>query len=410
MKRANAGKTLITMMRRNKHVAEIGVRLTFDQLAIGQNAATDTRANRDVDKVFQSPTRSPIQLTDQRTVHIGIDSNRHIEEFCDFVGNVGSCEKLVGEIFDTCEYRGIIDYDPSELVLTARGGTRLSEIHAALAEQSQYLAFEPPSFGGDPTIGGVVATGLGGPRRWYAGAPRDFVLGAGLMTAGGDVLNFGGRVMKNVAGFDVSRLLCGSLGILGFITHVSLRVLPQPAHEESLRFALHEAEALETFNRWATRPLPLSASAWFGGSAWVRLSGLQASVRAACASLGGERLREQEAAKFWTSLRDQTHSFLTDDESLWRFSLPSTTRPLALDGETLVEWGGALRWWRGEALPARLRATAAEVGGTVAQWHGGIPGERFHPLARPVLHLHRRLKAHFDPQGIYNRDRLVIDL
>ena len=175
----------------------------------------------------------------------------------------------VASVLDLRPYRGIVDYEPSELVVTARCGTPLSEIEAALADRGQFLAFEPPAFGGDPTIGGVIAAGLSGPRRRYAGAVRDFVLGVTLLGARGDILRFGGQVMKNVAGFDVSRLLCGSLGILGVITEVSLKVLPRPRAEETLRFEMPARQAVEAFNRWSGQPLPLSGAAWWDGVAWI---------------------------------------------------------------------------------------------------------------------------------------------
>ena len=189
-----------------------------------------------------------------------------------FYGEDGSSAPEA-ELLDLRPYRGIVDYEPSELVITARCGTPLSEIEVVLADRCQFLAFEPPAFGGDPTIGGVIAAGLSGPRRMYAGAARDFVLGATLLDARGEVLRFGGQVMKNVAGFDVSRLLCGALGILGVITEVSLKILPQPRAEETVRFKMSAREAIESFNRWSGKPLPLSGAAWCAGVAWVRLSG-----------------------------------------------------------------------------------------------------------------------------------------
>src|ERR1700719_4055091 len=177
-------------------------------------------------------------------------------------------EGLAGEVLELRAHRGIVDYEPSELVITARCGTPLSEIEAALAAHGQFLAFEPPAFGADPTIGGVIAAGLSGPRRAYAGAVRDFVLGTRLLTGDGEMLRFGGQVMKNVAGFDVSRLLCGSLGFLGVITEVSLKVLPQPRAEESVRLDMAAATAVECFNRWSARGVPISGGAWWQGSAW----------------------------------------------------------------------------------------------------------------------------------------------
>src|ERR1700732_1920658 len=212
-------------------------------------------------------------------------------------------ETLTGEILELSGWRGIVDYEPSELVITARCGTPLSEVEATLGAREQILAFEPPAFGADPTIGGVIAAGLSGPRRPYAGAARDFVLGTRLLAASGEVLRFGGQVMKNVAGFDVSRLLCGSLGILGVITEVSLKVLPRPRMEQTLRLELPAAVAVESFNRWAALALPLSAAGWWQGSAWVRLSGAAPAVRAACERIGGERVEATAAQAWWDPLR-----------------------------------------------------------------------------------------------------------
>src|SRR5262249_2177833 len=198
--------------------------------------------------------------------------------------------RVAGELLDLSGYRGIIAYEPSELVMTARCGTRLSELQRSLAEHDQFLAFEPPRFGGDPTLGGMIATGLSGPRRIQVGAARDFVLGAALLVSDGELLRFGGRVMKNVAGFDVSRLLCGSLGILGVITDVSLKVLPRPRAEETLCLRMPAPQAVEAFNRWAGQPLPISGAAWHEGVAWVRLAGARPAVEAACRVIGGERV------------------------------------------------------------------------------------------------------------------------
>ena len=191
-------------------------------------------------------------------------------------------QRLDGEVLDTRAYRGIVDYDPTELVITARCGTPLAEIESALADKGQLLAFEPPHFGDAATLGGCIAAGLSGPRRAAAGAVRDFVLGATLMNARGEVLRFGGRVMKNVAGYDVSRLLAGSLGTLGLIVDISLKVLPNPPAEATLSFEMEQATALRKLNEWAGKPLPISASAWRGGTLGVRLSG--AAARSACAS------------------------------------------------------------------------------------------------------------------------------
>jgi len=315
-------------------------------------------------------------------------------------------EKFAGDILDTRGYRGIVEYEPSELVLTARCGTPLSEIESALEAHGQHLAFEPPRFGGDPTLGGVIAAGLSGPRRASAGAARDFALGAQLLDARGELLRFGGQVMKNVAGFDVSRLLCGSLGILGLITEVSLKVLPKPPAETTLSFETDAASAIEQFNRWSAQPLPISATAWHDDSAFVRLSGAASAVRAATVLLGGERLDDAAAEAWWAGVRDQTLD-LFRAASLWRLSLPSTAPLESLPGVALIEWAGALRWLASDAPAAQIRAAASRVGGSATQWRRARDTNMFHPLDAASLALHARLKAQFDPDGIFNPGRLV---
>ena len=317
-------------------------------------------------------------------------------------------EQLEGIVLDLSRYQGIVHYEPSELVLTARCGTPLSQIEAALAAQGQFLAFEPPRFGADPTLGGSIAAGLSGPGRTYLGAARDFVLGAHLLNGQGETLRFGGEVMKNVAGFDVARLLCGSLGILGVITQVSLKVLPLPRAQVTLRLEWTLAEALQQFNRLGGEPLPLTAAAWHAGAAWLRLAGAAPAVEAACARIGGERVDESPARSFWSALRDLTLPFFAH-EPLWRVSVPSTAPALALEGPVLIDWGGALRWYAGLPASAAVRAQASAAGGTAALFRGaasaGAP--RFQPLPDVNLTLHRRLKERFDPKGIFNRSRLI---
>ena len=315
-------------------------------------------------------------------------------------------EALEGEVLELAGWRGIVHYEPSELVLTARCGTPLTEIETTLAAQRQFLAFEPPAFGAATTIGGVIAAGLSGPRRAFAGAARDFVLGTRLLSAQGEHLRFGGEVMKNVAGFDVSRLLCGSLGILGIITEVSLKVLPRPRAEETLRLELPAAAAIASFNRWAATPLPVSGAAWWQGCAWVRLSGAAPAVQAACAQLGGERLGAAEAQTFWDALRHcQLPPFR--HKVLWRVSVPSVSAPLDVPGEPLIDWGGALRWHADPPPEASVRELAQAAGGSALLWHGSPAQRRFHPLSAAVQRLHTHLKAQFDPQGIFNPGRLL---
>jgi len=316
-------------------------------------------------------------------------------------------ERLVGDVLDTRGHTGIVSYEPSELVITARCGTPLSEIERTLAAGDQFLPFEPPAFDGDPTLGGVVAAGLSGPRRATAGAVRDFVLGAHLLDARGELLRFGGQVMKNVAGFDVARLLCGSLGILGLIAQVSLKVLPRPREEITLAFDLDAQAAVEHFNRSAGRPLPISATAWHAGRAYMRLSGAGSALRAARAVLGGELIEDEKAARWWRSLRDQKLDLFSTP--VWRLSLPSTAPVAALRGE-LIEWGGALRWLLTDAPAAGVRAAVAALGGTATLWRGARDTSMFHPLPAASLTLHRRLKQQFDPHCIFNPGRLIADL
>jgi glycolate oxidase FAD binding subunit len=317
-------------------------------------------------------------------------------------------QSLQGDILDTCEYAGIVAYEPTELVIVARCGTPLAEIEAALDERNQMLAFEPPHFGPGSTIGGVVAAGLSGPRRQAVGAVRDFVLGATLLDGKGDMLRFGGQVMKNVAGYDVSRMLVGSLGMLGLIVDVSLKVLPKPFLETTVRFEVSQNEAIERINTWGGQPLPISASAWHGGTLIVRLSGAVAAVKAAMQKMGGEE--EPQAEVFWKELRNHENEFFaatSGPTSLWRLSVPSVTPPLDLQGEQLVEWGGAQRWLRTDANASTIRAAVEKVGGHATLFRGGDKSAGvFHPLAPAVAAIHRNLKNAFDPSGIFNPGRM----
>jgi glycolate oxidase FAD binding subunit len=322
-----------------------------------------------------------------------------------FYGNAGT-----GEILDTRALAGIVDYQPKELVLTARAGTPLAEIDALLAEHKQMLAFEPPHFGGPATLGGCLAAGLSGPRRPYAGAVRDFVLGVRMIDGSGQALRFGGQVIKNVAGYDVSRLMVGALGTLGLITEVSLKVLPKPAAETTLQFELAEAAAILRMNRWAGQPLPLSATSWHTGLLTVRLSGAASAVHAAQARLGGEPLKD--AAAFWQRLRDQATPFFdkrppTSNQSLWRLALKPTTPPLQLGDAQWIEWGGAVRWLASDLPAATLREAAHHGGGHATLFRGDTPSDGvFTPLAPALSTLHRNLRQRFDPKGIFNRGRL----
>jgi glycolate oxidase FAD binding subunit len=318
-----------------------------------------------------------------------------------------------GEVLATRTLTGVVDYQPKELVLTARAGTPLAEIEALLAEQGQMLAFEPPHFAGNATLGGSIASGLSGPRRPYAGAARDFVLGVRIIDGTGQPLRFGGQVIKNVAGYDVSRLMVGALGTLGLITEVSLKVLPKPATETTLQFELDEAAAILKMNQWAGQPLPLSATSWHAGLLTLRLSGAASAVQAAQARLGGEILKD--AAAFWQRLRDQTTPFFgqhasDSNQGLWRLGVKPTAPPLNLGDAQWIEWGGAVRWLVSDAHADRLRDTANRAGGHATLFRGDAPADgAFAPLAPALLRLHRNLKQRFDPSGILNRGRLYPD-
>ena len=328
----------------------------------------------------------------------------------DFYGN-GSR----GTVLDPRSVAGIVDYEPTELVITARAGTSLSELERLVAENGQMLAFEPPHFGADATIGGCIAAGLAGPRRVSFGPThggvRDFVLGAKLIDGRGELLSFGGTVMKNVAGYDVSRLLVGSMGILGVIAEVSIKVLPRPMSHHTLCFEMTETAAVYKLNEWAGRPLPLSASVWHDGALYLRLAGAPAAVSAARHQLGGEQIDNPRADAFWTSIREHLHPFFEGDAPLWRVSVPSTAPALSINEPQLLEWNGALRWMRTNRSAEQVRECAKQAGGHATLFRGGDRSAgAFTPLTAPLAAIHRRLKHQFDPVNIFNRGRLYSDL
>ena len=316
----------------------------------------------------------------------------------DFYGVV-----LRGEILSTVGYSGIVDYEPTELVLTARAGTPLREVEAALAERGQMLAFEPPHLGSGATLGGCVASGFSGPRRAAAGSVRDFVLGVRMLNAQGDDMQFGGRVMKNVAGFDVSRLMAGSFGTLGLILDISLKVLPRPESEASLRYELSETTAIRRMNEWATQPLPITGTCWCDGALTIRLSGAAPAVAAARANLGGDSMPDSDA--FWMSVREQTQRNF--EGTLWRLSVKSSAPPLGLSRQQAIEWNGSLRWLAGDVDGRQALAAARRAGGHATLFRGGDRSAGIFQLDAGVLAVHKRLKAALDPQGIFGPGRLT---
>jgi len=319
-----------------------------------------------------------------------------------------------GEPLDVTGLAGISSYEPSELVVTARAGTPLAQLEAALAECGQCLPFEPPRFAGVGTVGGMVAAGLAGPARAAVGGLRDYVLGATLLNGRAELLAFGGTVMKNVAGYDVSRALAGSMGCLGVICEVSLKVLPVAHATLTLRLEMDEAQAVQRMNEWGGQPLPLNATAWWEGTLVLRLSGAVAAVRAAREKLGGEVVQADMAAGFWAGLRDHSDEFFAaaalavqGGAGLWRLSVPATTPPLKLSGEQLVEWGGAQRWLCTSAPATAVRDATTAAGGHATLFRAlDKRAGAFTPLKPPQDRIQRALKASFDPDGLFNPGRL----
>lgn len=336
---------------------------------------------------------------------------------------------LHGEVLDTRALRGIVGYEPSELVVTVRTGTPLTELEAALAERGQCLPFEPPHFARTPheqaTVGGMVAAGLSGPARASVGAVRDYLLGVTLLNGRAELLTFGGQVMKNVAGYDVSRLMAGAWGTLGLLTEVSLKVLPVAPGEATLRFEdIDQADALRKLHAWGGQPLPLNASCWVQdegvGTLYVRLRGAVAAVEAACRAMGGSRMDNTTVAADWAACREQTLPWFAaraarPADALWRLSVPATAPVLALPhgAQPLVEWHGALRWVQApEAAGEALRAAAEAVGGSATMFvaagaDGSGAGGAFGQKSPALERIHARLKHSFDPAGIFNPGRMA---
>lgn len=334
-----------------------------------------------------------------------------------------------GELLDTRTWQGIESYEPSELVMRVRAGTPLREVEAVLADKGQHLAFEPPRYAfaatqdGEPTIGGVVASGLSGPARVSRGAVRDHVLGCSVLTGRGELLRFGGAVMKNVAGFDLSRLMAGSMGTLGVLVDVTLKVMPQPMVSATMRFDVNEAEALAQINKWAAQPLPIDASAWWDGTLLVRLRGARAAVASAVQGMyrerRGELLAPPVAEAFWLGVRDHTDEFFVRARqavmqagqhgvTLWRISVPPTTAPLGLHGELLAEWFGGLRWVCTPAPAAAVHEVVAKAGGHAQAFlslkrRALVASSTWSPVQR---RLHEQVQKAFDPDGVFDTGRL----
>ncbi|MEO6974648.1 MAG: glycolate oxidase subunit GlcE [Gallionella sp.] len=317
-----------------------------------------------------------------------------------FLGNA-----VQGQAIDVTGHTGIVEYDPRELVLTARSGTTLREIEAALSEAGQMLPFEPPHFGDDATLGGTIACALSGPRRPYSGSARDFVLGCKMLNGRGEILRFGGQVMKNVAGYDASRLMAGAQGTLGLLLDVSLKVLPRPAASITVTRVCSPEGAISSMCDLLGKPLPVDGTCFHGEQLYIRISGSAQAVQEARGKIAGDVLPDADA--FWHALREHQLPFFMRSGALYRIVVKPATPPLNIEGAWLLDWGGAQRWLYSNEEPASVRHRVAGVGGHVTVFRGGAQGDAiFQPLSGPLQTIHQRLKTSFDPKGIFNRGRL----
>jgi glycolate oxidase FAD binding subunit len=305
---------------------------------------------------------------------------------------------VLGEDCCTAEHKGIIHYEPTELVITARSGTTLVELEKTLADNNQMLGFEPPHFSVNATLGGTVSSGLAGPRRASAGAVRDFVLGTRLINGLGQSVRFGGEVMKNVAGYDVSRLMVGAMGTLGILLDISLKILPRPEVEQTLVLSCSFRQALAKLQTLARYPLPISASCCDGEFLYLRLSGSFAGIDAAIKKIGGEKM---EGNTLWSDLKEHQHTFFMEKENLWRCIVPPATPLFSEPKNTLIEWQGALRWVKSKN--PRIQKQVIAIGGDAELFYQpSVP-----QLSDSLLDLHQRVKQAMDPSGIFNIGRLL---
>lgn len=319
-----------------------------------------------------------------------------------FLGVVNEVPEL-----DVSLHIGVISYEPTELVITARAGTTIGEINSRLAEFNQTLPFEPPLFGTDATLGGTIACALSGPAKPYLGGTRDYILGCKVLNGQGQIMQFGGEVMKNVAGYDVSRLMTGAMGTLGVLLDISVKVLPKAEQELTLAADVDLNQAIEDMQALAGLGLPVTASAYIDGTMYTRLSGTDAAITAAASKLNGDKSDDTE---LWSQLREHTHPFFNNQNPLWRISTPALAKPLNLDGIWLYDWAGMQRWFYSLEAANTIRDQCNAIGAHATLYKASDQTKReagvFHPLVPPLLNLQKRLKQEFDPHGIFNHQRL----
>ena len=315
--------------------------------------------------------------------------------------------KSDGTLLSLADHTGIVEYEPSELFITALAGTPLNEIEETIDKYDQVLPFEPPHYGSSATLGGVVATGLSGPRRASAGAVRDCILGTEIVNGKGEYLRFGGKVMKNVAGYDVSRLMCGSLGTLGVLMSITLRLIPKPACEQTIAITLPPSEAIKKMNDLTNTSMPISATFYDGHDLYIRLSGSLSTVKACIDEIGGDSIDWSDM--FWKNIKEHEHDFFISELPLWRISVPPITDKLAVSGSCVMEWNGALRWYATEAKAEEIRSKISRVNGHACLFRGNTTPQKFHPLSQVLINIHRKLKQAFDPACILNPGKMYAE-
>lgn len=351
-----------------------------------------TELVKDIDQLDSLLEQVQRALSEKQPLRIRGGNSKH------FLGGL-----VAGHDLDVSQHQGIVDYDPSELVVTVRTGTPIRALRAALQKQGQYLPFEPAEFDGMATVGGVVASGLSGPRRPWSGSVRDYVLGCRLITGEGHQLRFGGQVMKNVAGYDVSRLMVGAMGTLGVLTEVSFKLLPRPRHQAARHLSCTLEQSMEYLARWRKASFPVTGAIHENGCLHVRLEGGRSSVTQALQQIGGET----EHDNFWFDLREFKLDFFQDQKArLWRVACALNAKPIEWPGQLMYDWGGAQVWIKSQAPVAEVFRLAASQGGhAVAFAHGENPG-LYQELPAALLKVHHQIKRQLDPVGIFNPGRL----